>query len=432
MATIAPVGTVRSLRDVTKAARFWSSSPAPGQAEPRGDTPARAIADHVLSRPAAWQYGMAVVLTGYATLLSLLLNSISPRGHFLVFLAAVLLSTWYGSLGGGLFTTLLSFFIINYFFEQPVGAWSSTQVDTVIDAMVFLWVALLVSWLHGRLRVAWQLTDRARLEAERAIELRDSVLALISHDIKNPLSVIDMAAQLGERVLKRPGGLQEEEPSRARDAEHMRLALAEIRKSARGTRDMVDELLEVAYLQTGKPLMLNREPVDLVLLTQKTIDEMAQLEGGRRFQFQPSVQELTGEWDSARLKRVLQNLLTNAVKYSPPGSLIEISVAGDAGGQPEGSFSYTCGAPVASGDTAVLMVRDQGCGIPASEVSRVFEQFYRASNAAGCAPGTGIGLASVRQIVQQHGGTVAIASSEGKGTTFTVRLPLQAPEHTPG
>jgi signal transduction histidine kinase len=76
------------------------------------------------------------------------------------------------------------------------------------------------------------------------------------------------------------------------------------------------------------------------------------------------------------------------------------------------------------GARAVLAVRDEGIGIPAADLPRVFERFYRASNAASQVRGTGLGLAGVRQIVEEHGGTIEVVSTEGRGSTFTVRLPL--------
>jgi len=115
--------------------------------------------------------------------------------------------------------------------------------------------------------------------------------------------------------------------------------------------------------------------------------------------------EIVGELDCQRLERVLLNLLTNAVKYSPDGGDVEITVAKD-------------------GPVAVLAVRDSGIGIPAADLPHIFERFYRASNVGDQQRGTGLGLAGVQQIVEQHGGQIRAASGPGAGSTFTVRLPL--------
>src|SRR5207245_6637344 len=100
---------------------------------------------------------------------------------------------------------------------------------------------------------------------------------------------------------------------------------------------------------------------------------------------------------------------TNAIKYSPEGGDITLTLRREEDGV---------------GEWAVLTVRDQGVGIPPHEVPRVFERFYRASNVVGNIPGTGIGLAGVRQIVEQHGGSIAVESRERAGSSFTVRLRL--------
>jgi signal transduction histidine kinase len=122
---------------------------------------------------------------------------------------------------------------------------------------------------------------------------------------------------------------------------------------------------------------------------------------------------VVGAWDPVRLERVIANLVGNAVKYSPAGGpvVVEISSEVDRDGRAG----------------AVMRVRDRGVGIPAEDLSHVFERFRRGANVARHFAGTGIGLFGSRQIVEQHGGTIAVESEEGVGSMFTVRLPLEAP-----
>jgi hypothetical protein len=117
---------------------------------------------------------------------------------------------------------------------------------------------------------------------------------------------------------------------------------------------------------------------------------------------------LTGFWDGPRLERVLGNLLGNAIKYSPDGGEITIRIAREENGNT---------------DTAVLSVEDRGVGIPPGDLHLVFERFRRAENVQSIA-GSGIGLAGTKRIVELHGGTIAVSSVEGEGSTFTVRLPI--------
>ena len=118
--------------------------------------------------------------------------------------------------------------------------------------------------------------------------------------------------------------------------------------------------------------------------------------------------QLVGSWDRSRLERVLVNLLENAIKYSPNGGRVVMKVDR----QPEPGGSY-----------AVISISDQGVGIPTADLPRIFDQFHRAANVAEQIGGTGIGLTSVQQIVEAHGGTVAVESREGLSSTFTVTLP---------
>jgi len=130
--------------------------------------------------------------------------------------------------------------------------------------------------------------------------------------------------------------------------------------------------------------------------------------------FEDSSIELVGAWDQPRVERVVRNLMENAIKYSPNGGEIAVRLTSEE----------------RDGPWAVITVRDHGLGIAANDVSKVFSRFHRGSN-VGRIPGTGIGLASVQQIVEQHGGTIAVESAEGVGSTFTVRLPLRSQTHEP-
>jgi signal transduction histidine kinase len=115
--------------------------------------------------------------------------------------------------------------------------------------------------------------------------------------------------------------------------------------------------------------------------------------------------ELIGHWDGLRLGRVLDNLLDNAVKFSPGGGAVVVTIRAESG-------------------LAIFSVSDRGEGIPSSDLPHIFERFRRGRNVEGRIPGTGIGLAGVRGIVELHKGTIQVESDVGVGTTFTVRLPV--------
>jgi signal transduction histidine kinase len=173
--------------------------------------------------------------------------------------------------------------------------------------------------------------------------------------------------------------------------------------------EQINELLDVAGLQAGQQLELNRQPTDLLALVRRVADECHQMNAHAKIQIDVMAPEIVGNWDQVRLARVLSNLIDNAIKYSPHDELVTLVLKQEE----RDGVAW-----------AVLDVQDQGIGIPESDLDRIFERFYRASNAAGKSRGTGLGLASSRQIVQQHGGTITVRSEPGKGSTFTIHLPI--------
>jgi signal transduction histidine kinase len=168
---------------------------------------------------------------------------------------------------------------------------------------------------------------------------------------------------------------------------------------------IIQEMLDVARLHLGQELQLDCRRVDLVGLARRCVSE--HLPAGRSVRLEAQRDELFGMWDEARLSRVVGNLLDNALKYSERDQVVAVSVHEERDGW------------------VVLSVRDEGVGIPADDLPRVFERFYRGRNAVEQAPGTGLGLAVARQIVEQHRGSVRIESRPGAGTIVTLRLPRE-------
>jgi signal transduction histidine kinase len=251
--------------------------------------------------------------------------------------------------------------------------------------------------LHSRVLLHEVAEARARAEAER---LKDSFLASISHDLRNPLTAVGATAQLLRRRLDRTGAV---------DPDRLRASIASIETSATQMARLVDQLLDYARLQLDRPLDLNRQPTDLVELTRRVVASHETSVERHQVRLETAELSLVGLWDQDRLERVLHNLLSNSIKYSPAGGEVRVGIRREL--SPGGNW-------------AVVSVEDEGLGIPAEEVPRIFDGFHRASNVSGRIAGTGIGLATARQVVEGHGGSIAVDSQEGHGSTFTVRLPL--------
>jgi signal transduction histidine kinase len=173
----------------------------------------------------------------------------------------------------------------------------------------------------------------------------------------------------------------------------------------------LDGLVDASRLEAGRPLELRRDPTDIVGLARQVIVEHQQTSDRHQIDLASSEPEIVGTWDGMRLGRVLDNLLSNAIKYSPRGGTVEVRLTRQ--GEPAPGW-------------AVLSVQDHGEGIPEIDLPHIFEHFRRGKNVVGRFPGTGIGLSGVRHIVEQHGGTIGVESRVGHGTTFTVRLPMEA------
>jgi signal transduction histidine kinase len=278
---------------------------------------------------------------------------------------------------------------------------------TVIGAMVFFAAGKARVYDVEDLALAEEIArrcaiavDNARLyaQAQEAIRLRDEVLAAVSHDLKGPLTAISGQAQLLRRRLAEGGTPPSPDASDSLD----RITRATARLGA-----LVNELIDVARLQAGQPLQLHLRPTDLVEVARRCTADCQETAIGHHLRIESTLGRLVGVWDQFRLERVLENLLGNAVKYSPRGGEIIVSVGRDERGW------------------AVLSVRDEGVGIPADDLPRVFERFHRGANVVRRIRGSGVGLAGARQIVEQHRGTIEVESAEGKGSTFTVRLPMR-------
>jgi PAS domain S-box-containing protein len=241
----------------------------------------------------------------------------------------------------------------------------------------------------------------SREEAVEAVRTRDELLAVVSHDLKNPLATIAGNSQLLRKRLS-DMGLGEEQ--------RLTSLLGRINTASNKMAAMIEEIMDFARLHVGQPLALQLRPTDLVELADRIVAECRQSTEAHELRLEASEPEIVGQWDPDRLERVLANLLSNAIKYSPKGGEIVVRVARE---ERDGRSWGT------------LAVSDQGVGIPAMDLPHIFEWFRRASNISERIGGAGIGLASSLNAVEQHRGTISVTSQPGAGSTFTVRLPIE-------
>jgi signal transduction histidine kinase len=175
---------------------------------------------------------------------------------------------------------------------------------------------------------------------------------------------------------------------------------------------MMDQMLDISRIALGH-FTLDLAQVDLCNLARRVVDQVQLTLERHSVVLHCELELVVVVGDELRLEQVMQNLVHNAIKYSPNGGLVTVTLLHQE-------------------HRAAIVVQDQGIGIPAAAQSRLFERFYRAGNVDGLPiAGMGIGLYVVQEIVRRHGGEVKVTSREGEGSTFTVLLPLTVPPHGP-
>jgi len=241
-----------------------------------------------------------------------------------------------------------------------------------------------------RLVYAADTAQRRECALRSADRVKDEFLATLAHELRNPLSAMSAAAYLLRKTADDPAA-QKATQVLARQVEHM--------------NRLIEDLLDATRVTRGK-VSLSRGPLDLAALVRKTVEEM-RLAG--RLDAHEVVTRLAETWvraDEARLQQVVANLVGNAVKYSPDGGRIAITLRRER-------------------DEAILRVQDNGIGMTPELAARAFDLFVQGQDQSrGGAPGLGIGLTLVRHLVELHGGKAFAASSgPGEGSAFTVTLP---------
>lgn len=234
------------------------------------------------------------------------------------------------------------------------------------------------------------LTERMRLDA-----VRTDFVANVSHELKTPVGAIALLAE----TLEGEGDLAVIE----------RLA-HRLQTEAERLARIIDELLELSRIEVAGPDQTH--PLDAIVLVGEALDRFraAAEHQGIAFRMHCTDDHLTVNGDRTQLVSAIANLLDNAIKYSEPGSTVDVALARSTDDDEE---------------WIDIVVADHGIGIPPNDLERIFERFYRVDRARSRGTGgTGLGLAIVRHVAQNHGGRVEVTSTEGEGSTFTLRIPL--------
>jgi signal transduction histidine kinase len=257
------------------------------------------------------------------------------------------------------------------------------------DLAVFALVAVVAGWLVAGKRAKHLEAATIAAREQQMRRERDAILVAIAHDVRNPLSVIAVSARQGLRD----------------STGDMRRILSRIDSAAMQATQLIESLADLRSID-GNEVQLDLKQADLRRTTAAAIDQMEVLARRHPLNYSAPAIPLMVEFDEARVQRVLQNLIGNAIKFSPADAPIDIELS-------------------ATPQTARIRVRDRGIGVPAAERARIFDRGYRASTATGV-PGTGIGLFISAEIVKRHGGAIECTAPPDGGTLMEVRLPALA------
>ena len=372
--------------------------------------------------------------------LSLLLHDYIGNALFVFFSAAVVVAAFYSGFAGAALVALTAILSINYFFTAPLGAFRFSAPD-LVTSIIFMAVASFISWIASRMRSAEALaTAHAKNLEEQAIELESQMeenqalagdleaanvdlemaltdsnearqlaeaanraksefLAVMSHELRTPLNaIVGYTDLLGSEVVG---------PLDAVQKNH----LERIRASSWHLLDLIQDVLSFARIEAGHET-LRVADVDTVTLVRDAIAYVEPIASTKGLQIEPQLPDapLVAVTDPAKLRQILLNLLTNAVKFTDAG-VIEVRL------QPED-------------DGFELQVRDSGQGIDEAHHELIFEPFTQVDQShTRDKGGVGLGLPVSRRLAHLLGGLLTVSSKPGDGATFSLRLPRIVP-HT--
>ncbi len=305
-----------------------------------------------------------------------------------LYTAIIMASAWFGGFGPGLVCTACCAAAVAYYWMDPPNSFAVGDPGEMSAIVMFVGIGAVISMLSEALH-------RARRREERARMQREEILAIVSHELRNPLSVISTGAALMEKAaVQGEGG----------DAQRRRVAA--VRRSVQQMDHILADLLDWATIEAGQLSIqaAPQTPEEVRSLVRQLREVHASAAEAKSITLELDRIEVDGEmrYDRDRMLQVLSNLIGNALKFTPKGGRIAVHVEPRDGG-------------------ARFSVTDTGPGIPEDKRARIFERYWHEDRTRG--GGTGLGLYISRAIVAAHGGQLAVESEPGRGSSFFFTLP---------
>ena len=344
--------------------------------------------------PRPVRYGLAVVFTLAIAGLKFAIPAFGAPGPDLFLTIPVAASAVLAGFGPALLATIGTTLIAAYF-TPPAGFEISLNANG-LDVIGFFFEGLVVAVLGAAARAALGRTQESLRHRDQVEQERGALIAMVNHELRNPLASLSGHLQLASRYAARDDMRDRVQPS-----------IDEARKQVARLVRLADDLQVIST--KAADFRVEPEAFDLVESAHAAARRVVALDPGREVTVNAPTAPLMAQADPARLDQIFDNLLKNAVAYSPRGSPIEISTGAEA-------------------DHAVIRVRDHGAGVDPDERERIFERFVRGAAAATQAAGMGIGLYVSRRIATWMGGRLFIEESSSEGTVFAVEIPLAPAE----
>lgn len=330
------------------------------------------------------RFVVAIAIPAIAYVIQGLLWPFIPPSPHLLFYPAVFLVAWLGGARAGFGATVLSTVLIAYAFLPPNGI-AVEDAGDLLDLGIFASVSLGISVILGSLKASIDRERAAAAEAARLKKATDDTWSMIAHDLRSPLNVINLGSAELERRLHDDGAAER--------------VIDMIRRSSDRARDLIQDALDAMRLEGGA-LRIERARQDARALCGRAVDAVEPIAKKKRVEVRCNVEsECTVDCDARRIQQVLGNLLGNAVKYTPQGGHVDLTV--------------TC-----NDEGTRFVVEDTGPGIPAKAREAIFDKHWTRGG-----DGVGLGLWIARTIVEAHAAKLTVASDEGHGAKFEFTLP---------
>jgi signal transduction histidine kinase len=304
------------------------------------------------------------------------------RNRHLLFFPTIMLAAWLGGFGPGVVTVVITTLAIDYFWMEPPYSLAHFSSDLLLFPLIGIAICALIQSLHV-----------ARARADAASQSRERVLAIVAHDLRNPLTAVKMAAERMRQLVQGQ--------DRDTSAEQLR-RVSTVERAASRMDHLIRDLVDATHVEQDRlSLVFNPEdPESIVRESVELVQPVAQ-ERGITLEARPAANLREISCDRDRLMQVLGNLLGNALEFTPEGGQVVVRTAADSGG-------------------VRFEVEDTGPGIKAEDLPHLFERYWKAGSR-----GTGLGLFIAQSVVRGHGGRIEVESRPGVGARFYFTVPCR-------